>query len=191
MSSAAGQDKAVDGHEGLVAVGRIVKPFGVQGAVRVESLSDVPGRFEGLSEVTLSAPGGRVQKTRVRQVRRLGEDYLVSLDAFSSPEEARLWRDALIQIPEASAPPLPDGQFYEFALLGLAVQTESGASLGTIEDILETPANHVFVVRNGETERLVPALKRVVVSVDVQNRLMTVRQPEEVIVEQPERAHAV
>ena len=191
MNPAAGQDQAVNGHDGLIAIGRIMKPFGVRGAVRVVSLSDVPGRFEGLSDVTLSAPGGRVQRAQVRQVRRLGEDYLVSFDVFASPEEARRWRDALIQIPEASAPPLPDGQFYEFALLGLAVRTESGASLGIIEDILETPANHVFVVRDGATERLVPALKRVVVSIDAQRRVMTVRQPEEVIVGYPERAHAV
>lgn len=191
MRSAVGQDKAVDGHDGLVAVGRILKPFGVRGAVRVESLSDVPGRFEGLGQVTLSASDGRVRTARVREVRRAGGHYLVTFDAFSSPEEAGLWRDALINIPASAAPPLPEGQFYEFALLGLTVETETGEVLGTIDEILETPANHVFVVTGGQCERLIPALKRVVLDVDVQARVMTVRLPGEVTVEQPERAHAV
>jgi 16S rRNA processing protein RimM len=175
----------------MVAVGRIVKPFGVRGTVRVESLSDVPGRFEGLGEVTLSGPGGRVRTARVTEVRPAGSHYLVTLDAFASPEEAGLWRDALINIPNTEAPPLPEGQFYEFTLLGLAVRTEEGQSLGTIEEIFETPANHVFVVRDGRQERLVPALKQVVLAVDQAARTMTVRLPGEVTVEQAERVHAV
>jgi 16S rRNA processing protein RimM len=175
----------------MVTIGRILKPFGVRGTVRVESLSDVPGRFEGLGDVTLSASGGRVRTARVTEVRRAGAQYLVTLDAFTSPEEAGAWRDALINIPDTSVPPLPDGQYYEFMLLGLAVRTEDGECLGTIEEILETPANHVFVVRNGREERLVPALKQVVLAVDTKARTMTVRLPGDVTVEQPERAHAV
>ncbi len=179
------------GLDGMVAIGRIVKPFGVRGAVRVESLSDVPGRFEGLGAVTLSASGGRVRTARVKEVRRAGAQYVITLDAFASPEEAGAWRDALLNIPASAAPPLPEGQFYEFALLGLTVRTEAGEVLGTIDEILETPANHVFVVRDGRQERLVPALKQVVLGVDAQARVMTVRLPGEVTVEQPERIHAV
>jgi len=37
----------------FVTVGKIVKPFGVRGQVRVLSLTDVPKRLENLREVTL------------------------------------------------------------------------------------------------------------------------------------------
>ena len=35
----------------FVTVGKIVKPFGVRGQVRVLSLTDVPGRLENLKDV--------------------------------------------------------------------------------------------------------------------------------------------
>ena len=191
MASDAGRTSASEDLDGLVVIGRILKPFGVRGAVRVESLSDVPGRFESLEQVTLSASGGRKRQARVVEVRRAGTQYLVTLDAFSSPEEAAVWRDALLAIPDSAARPQRDGQYYEFMLRGLAVRTEAGEALGTIEEIIETPANHVFVVRDGTHERLVPALKQVVLAVDTEARTMTVRLPGEVIVEQPERTHAL
>ena len=55
----------------LVAIGVIEKPFGVRGEMRVRSLSDVPGRFEGLTRVTLEAPSGAVKETAVRSVRAM------------------------------------------------------------------------------------------------------------------------
>ena len=39
----------------LVTIGRIERSFGVRGEARVRSLSDVPGRFDHLGEVTLVA----------------------------------------------------------------------------------------------------------------------------------------
>ena len=44
----------------VVTVGQIERPFGVKGEVKVRSLSDVPGRLEALTRVSLVAKGGRV-----------------------------------------------------------------------------------------------------------------------------------
>ena len=52
----------------LIAIGMIEKPFGVKGEVRVRSLSDVPGRLEGLKDVTLVAASGRALVTAVTVV---------------------------------------------------------------------------------------------------------------------------
>ncbi|WP_447979665.1 ribosome maturation factor RimM [Candidatus Nitrospira bockiana] len=161
----------------LVAIGKVVKPFGVKGDVRVQSLSDVPGRFESLGEVTLVAPSGRSLVTRVQHVRKDRDSYVMGLEAFSSPEEAALFRGALIQIPHDQVPTLPDGQYYEFQLIGMAVVTERQEPLGTLEEIMPTPSHPVFVVRGEGRERLIPGTRSMVIEVDVERRRMTVRWP--------------
>jgi len=143
----------------LIAIGLIEKPFGVKGEVRVRSLSDVPGRFEGLKDVTLVAPSGRALVTVVNRVRGHGGSYVLGFDAIS----------------RGAAPPLPAGQYYEYELVGMTVVAETGRVLGTLEEVFETGSNHVFVVRREGRELLIPGLRQVVASVDLQTRTMTVR----------------
>ena len=159
----------------LVAIGVIEKPFGVRGELRVRSLSDVPGRFEGLTRVTLEAPSGAVKETAIRSVRAMNGSYVLGMDVCSTPEDAGLFRGWTVKIPLGSAPPLPQGQYYEYELIGLSVQDEAGRSMGTLEEILKTPGHHVFVVRGEQGEVLIPATKEVVAAVDVPGKVMTVR----------------
>ena len=136
----------------LVAIGMIEKSFGVRGELRVRSLSDVPGRFEGLTRVTLEAPSGTVKEATIRSVRAMNGSYVLGMDVCSTPEEAAMFRGWTLKIPQGSAPPLPQGQYYEYELIGLVVQDETGRLVGTVEDILRTPGHHVFVVRGEDGE---------------------------------------
>lgn len=163
----------------LIAIGKILKPFGVKGEVRVSSLSDVPGRFERLREVTLVTPSGRALVTAVTRVRADRGSYVVALDALSSPEQAAEFRGALIKIPREQVPALPAGQYYEFDLLGMTVSDEAGRLLGTLEEVLDTGSNRVFVVRGGGGEILIPGITEAVANVDVEGRTMTVRRLKE------------
>ena len=157
-----------------VTVGQIERPFGVKGAVKVRSLSDVPGRFEALTSVSLVAKDGKTMDTTVTHVRRAGERFIMGFAGLTTPEEAGLWRGSLIQAPRGTVPVLPAGQYYECDLVGLGVQTEQGQPIGVLEEILELPGSHVFVVRQGAKETLIPAAKKWVTAVDLERRLMTV-----------------
>ena len=164
-----------------VAIGRIVKPFGVKGEVRVQSLTDVSDRFERLTRVTLVAPSGQTISAAVTGVRGGPDSYIVGLDAFSTPEEASVYRGAFVQIPQEESPALPEGWYYEYELAGMSVTDESGRELGVLEEVLETPGNHVFVVRRDGKEILIPATKEMVIAVDVKQRSMVVRVSEELL----------
>ena len=157
-----------------VTVGQIERPFGVKGEVKVRSLSDVPGRFEALTHVSLVAKSGKTMETSVTHVRRIGMGFIVGLAGLTTPEDAGLWRGGLIQVPRGTVPALPAGQYYECDLVGLAVQTEQGQPIGVLEQIWELPGNHVFVVRQGANEILIPAAKELVVAVDLERRVMIV-----------------
>ncbi len=160
-----------------VSVGKIERTFGVRGEVRVRSLSDIPGRVEGLESVRVQSLTGEKIDTRVTSVREAERGYILHLEAFSSPEEAAVFRGGFIQIPPDQVAPLPPDQFYEFDLLGMTVTEESGTIFGTVEELFETGAYHLLVVRGPSGERLLPMVKAVVLSVDLEARLITVRWP--------------
>lgn len=158
----------------LVTIGRIERHFGVRGEFKVRSLSDVPGRLERLKQVQVLAPTGqRVEKT-VAHVRRAGSTYIMGLVGVTTPEEAVALRGGLIQVPRSPAATLAADVYFECDLIGMMVENERGDEVGVVETILEIPDNHVFVVRKGAEEVLIPAAKSFVTSVDLVRRRMLV-----------------
>lgn len=163
----------------FVTVGKIVKPFGVRGQVRVLSLTDVPGRLENLHEVMLETSSGQTIATEVTDVQCDGRSYLLRFAAFSSPEEIGAYRGAWLKIPQSAVPPAPDDHFYQFELIGLTVKEESGNVLGILEEVIETPGQHLFLIRGSGKEFLLPAFKKWIVTIDIPGQEMTVLPKEE------------
>ncbi len=161
----------------MVVIGKVVRVHGLRGDVRVRSFSDVPNRFETLTQVTVEGPDGARRDLAVRAVRPIATDYLVSFEGIDRPEAATVLVGSLLQITEDRSASLPDGQYYQHDLVGMAVRTEEGMPVGTLEEILPTGANAVFVVRGADGhEQLIPATREAVLTVDVAGRLMTIRR---------------
>jgi 16S rRNA processing protein RimM len=162
----------------LVTIGRIERSFGVRGEARVRSLSDVPGRFEALRQVTIVGPVGKTIETVVTHVRPGGPTWIMGFEAFTTPEQVAEFRGGFLQVPRGDSPALPADQYYQCDLIGMMVQDEAGIVLGCLEDVLSMSDTQTFVVRQDGKEMLIPAAKQVVVAVDVAGRIMTVRLPE-------------
>jgi 16S rRNA processing protein RimM len=162
----------------LVTIGRIERSFGVRGEARVRSLSDVPGRFEALRQVTIVGPVGKTIETVVTHVRPGGPTWIMGFEAFTTPEQVAEFRGGFLQVPRGDSPALPADQYYQCDLIGMMVQDEAGIVLGCLEDVLAMSDTQTFVVRQDGKEMLIPAAKQVVVAVDVAGRIMTVRLPE-------------
>ncbi|HEU4683914.1 MAG TPA: ribosome maturation factor RimM [Nitrospira sp.] len=161
--------------EDRVTIGKIERPFGVKGEVKVRSLSDVPGRFDHLKAVRVLEATGQASEKVVQQVRRAGANYIVQFAGVTTPEEAGLLRGGFIQIPRQDDLPRTSDVLYECDLIGMVVVDEDGADLGTVESIWDLPGHHVLVVRREGREVLVPAVKEFVRSVDVGARRIVVR----------------
>ena len=90
----------------------------------------------------------------------------LSLNEVPDRSAAETLRGRDLLVSEADAVPLPQGEFFWHQVLGLRVEDAAGHTLGTIDDILETGANHVYVVHGPLGEILVPAIKDVVQLID-------------------------
>ncbi|MEA2656814.1 MAG: rRNA processing protein RimM, partial [Chloroflexota bacterium] len=105
---------------------------------------------------------------RVVEWSRPGHPGLVvKLRGVDNRTIADLLRGHYIEVPEEAARPLAEGHFYHHQVVGLSVLTASGRQLGTIAEVLERPANDVWVSREGVVEHLIPATRDAVVEVDV------------------------
>ncbi len=164
-------DNATD----LIAIGKIVAPHGVRGELRVAVLTDFPERFLTMKEVLVEGKG----KMTVTGVRPHQTMVLLTLAEVKDRDAAIALRGRLLQITRAELTPLPEDNFYVFDLVGLQVFDEAGTLLGTLAEVLQPGANDVYVIRlaNGG-EMLLPALRSVVLSVDIAGRRMVVRPPE-------------
>ena len=81
-------------------------------------------------------------------------------------------------VPASQIPPLPEGQYYQFQIIGLKVW-EEGHLLGEIIDVLDYTANDIYVLRRTDgTETLIPALKQIVRRIDLEAGIMEVSLPE-------------
>ena len=173
--------------EDLVTIGKIERHFGVRGEFKVRSLSDVPGRLDSLTRIHVLEPTGQIVDRTVTHVRRAGSTYIMGLAGVTTPEEAGMLRGGLIQVPRRPAATLSADVYFECDLIGMTVENERGDEVGVLETILEIPENHVFVVRKGTEEVLIPAAKNFVTSVDLARRRMMVRGIDDLI----EDRHAV
>ena len=162
----------------MVTIGRIDRPFGVHGAVKVRSLSDRPGRYEQLGAVSVAGQDGHTVERTVRHVHRAGPSYIVEFEGVTTPEEAGKLRGALLQVPREVPSALEKEAWYECDLIGMTVADEAGHELGCLETIWDLPAHPVLVVKQGGSEVLIPAVKEFVRSVDVAQGRMTVRNIE-------------
>jgi len=159
-----------------IAVGRIAAPHGVKGQVRVEPLTDFPERFARLNEVSLELPTGERRPAVVERSSGAGVRLLLKLKGVDDREAAQALRGAYILIPRTQAIELPAGHYFIDDIVGLEVVTVNGESLGTVQEVLHTGANDVYV-----TDRaMIPATRQVVRKVDLGAGVMTVELPEEI-----------
>jgi 16S rRNA processing protein RimM len=149
----------------FLIIGRVAKPWSYRGELKIEILTDFPERFASLQTVYL---GDDAKPFSVERARLHGNAALLKLKGVDSTEAGNRLRDLLVRIPTSDAVPLPRGQYYLYQLVGLAVRTVQGETLGRVVDILDTAgANDVYVVQDGKREILIPAIEPVVKQVDL------------------------
>ena len=81
-----------------------------------------------------------------------------------------------ILVDREDAVPLMDGEFFICDVLDADVYDQNDEHIGILDDVLETPANDVFVVKKDDGgELLIPVVSDFVYDVDTENRKVKVR----------------
>jgi 16S rRNA processing protein RimM len=153
-------------------IGRVLKPWGYRGELKIEILTDFPERFASLHTVYL---GDDAKPFSVTRAHLHSGSVLLKLAGIDSPEDGESLRDQLVQVALQDAVELPPGKVFLYQLIGLNVRTTDGESLGILNEVLDTGANDVYVVSDGTHEILLPAIPDVIQVIDLEHGEMIVK----------------
>ena len=160
------------GEPEYLAVGFLRRPHGVQGEILMNVHTDIPNSLKPDAKVFV---GEAHSPMIISGVRPHGQGMLVSFVGINNPEEAGRYRNTYVYIMTSDRPPLPEGEYYHFQLVGLQVLDEDEQLLGDLTDILVTGANDVYVVTKADgRELLLPAIPAVILDVDLDAKQMHV-----------------
>lgn len=165
--------------EYTIYVAEITGAHGVSGNVRIRPIGTVEVAIKALQSVkrvlAKSADGAKIFPLTLASVRKQPSPNGAWIARFKDTKDRQQAEELYglqLFVRDNERPALPEGQFYVDEILGAEVVTDAGRALGTLTEILDTPANEVYVTDKGA---LIPVVDEFIVSLDAAARRIVVR----------------
>ena len=162
-----------NGAPARVLAAEVGKPHGLSGEVYVLPISDDPTRFNPGS-VLVRDDGTPLS---VEAARRHRDRFLVKFADVDDREAAEKLRGPLY-VPANALRQLDDDEYWPHELIGCVVFDTAGRPLGAIEAITPGAAHDLISVRTERGLRSLPAVKDIVVEIDIAARRVVADAPE-------------
>lgn len=154
-----------------LVIAEVLKPQGIRGEIKVKTFTDYP---EDVKEFGVVYIDGKEYKILSFRVGTDGAAYL-GLRGVPDRNAAELLRGKKIEGDREDAPELEEGQYYIVDILGLSCESEEGELLGTVKDIANL-SSEIYTIEKEGKNILFPAIKGVVVKVDLANKKLIVNK---------------
>ncbi len=152
--------------------GKIVTSHGIRGEVKIMPYTDVP---ELLCEFDRLFIGKEHREINIERSRVFKNTVIAKLEGIDTPEAAEKLRNKILYMHRDDLE-LDDDTYFIQDLIGMEVRdADSGQVYGRLDDVMQTGANDVYVIKGEDKEYLVPAIADVIVSTDLENDVMTIR----------------
>ncbi len=166
-------------------VGLIVRAHGLRGELIVDVRTDYPEqRFAPGSVLTARHPGRPPGTLTVDAARPHGGRLLVTFAGCGDREAAEALRGSMLLVdaevlPASDEPGADDEEYHDTQLEGLAVVLTDGATVGTVRSVAHHLGNDLLVVaRDGRPDALVPFVREIVPTVDLDAGTITLTPPD-------------
>lgn len=158
----------------FLEVGEIVGTHGVRGEMRVNPWCDSPSFLKKFKTLYLDEKGEK--SLDIKSAREHGNVSLIVVDNIDTVEKAQAMRGKVLYIKRDDAK-LQKGSYFIAELFDCTVCDADDENIvyGIITDVSETGANDVWHITKDGKEYLIPAIKDVVVSVDVEEGIIKIR----------------
>ena len=162
-------------HDELVLIGKLGRPRGVSGEIYVTPLTDFPERFKDQKQVYVGSKG-RWERLDIVSVYYVAGRPVIRFANVSSPEEAARLVNCELAVTKDELVKLPEGTYYIFDIIGCAViEHETERLIGEVTDVIQYPANDVYMIKTLEGQPLmVPVVREFVKSVDIEAKRIRV-----------------
>lgn len=146
-------------------LGQIVSTHGVKGELRFNPWCDTPDFVKQFKTLYFDNKGEK--SIKVISARPHGNMVILMLDGVDDMDKARALKNKVLYMKREDAKLSKDVWFRQELFDCKVFNNETGAELGVITDVSETGANDVWHIKTANGEVLIPAIKDVVVSVDI------------------------
>lgn len=161
---------ALPSRDDLIQVGHVHTAYGIKGWVWVMSRTDPIANIFSYGPWYLDR-AGTLAKVVLADHRAQGKGLVAQFAGCEDRNSADLMIGATIWVPKSALQTQSDNEYFWSDLIGMRVVNEQGVLLGCVEDMMETGANDVIVLKacNGsvdDQERLLPWVDQVVLKID-------------------------
>jgi len=156
----------------FLAVGQIINTHGIKGEVKVYPLTDDAKRFRKLETVYIDGIQRKISWCKIQP-----DTVILKIEGIETPEEAYKYKDKYIEIKRENAVKLENDRYFVADIIGSRVIDENNKELGNVFDVIVTGSNDVYWVK-GKEEVLVPALKSVIIKMDMESKLIIIKPVE-------------
>ncbi len=156
----------------LITLGKIGKTYGIKGWFKVISFTNPAENILNYPTWTLKHPRS-TEVVAIEASRPHAGGFIAKIKGCETPEEARLYTNAEIQIPKEELPELAPDEHYWHDLIGIEVYDLNNKKLGVIDEVMATGANDVLRLK-GESECLIPYIPQVIQTIDLENKRLIV-----------------
>lgn len=151
-------------------VGEILKPQGIRGEVKIKPFTDAAEEFRAYKRVFLDGKEYKVLSVRIGE----GSVFL-GLKGVPDRNAAELLRGKEVVVLREDAPQPEEGRYYIVDLLESEIVTEDGERLGVLTNIQQASSD-IYTLEQDGKEILFPAVKGVIVHIDLEAKKITVNK---------------
>lgn len=155
-------------------VGKTLKPHGVHGALKVEPITENPDRFKTLSVIYIGDDTLPKKCYELEQVEFTPKHLVVYLKDVDTRNKAEEFRGTFLYITKEQAVDLPEGAYFYYELVGMKVQDEDHNFIGTVKDVVDYPAQRLFILDVDDNDVLIPDVDEIVKDIDSQKQTITI-----------------
>ncbi|GBE13627.1 ribosome maturation factor RimM [bacterium BMS3Bbin14] len=140
-----------------VLIGKVAKPHGIKGEIKVYPYSGQQDNFLGYKKIFLAAgeDGVRIPYT-VESSRVQGKLALLRLSGVSTRNDAEGLIGSAVWLRRRDLPGLKKGEYYWSDLVGKRAVTDEGRELGLVKSVMTTAAHDILTVTDHGHEYLIP-----------------------------------
>lgn len=157
-------------------IGGIISTHGLKGEVKVFPTTEDVHRYDDLDTVYIEMPHGRLP-VHVEHVRYFKNLVIVKFRGLNRIEDVQPYLKHDLYVSREDAIELKENEYFVGDVIGLKTITDDGRILGTLEDVLETGANDVYVISSAEDpkkEILLPVIRDVILEINPEEGYMKV-----------------
>ncbi|OGX61798.1 MAG: ribosome maturation factor RimM [Paenibacillus sp. RIFOXYA1_FULL_44_5] len=159
--------------EQMYNVGKIVNTHGIKGELKVISQTDFPEeRFAKGSSLIMIDPAQKMKLNVEVEASRLHKNtIIVKLVGYDNINDVEKYKGWMLKVSSERLLDLGEGEFYFHEIIGCRVVTDEGLELGTVQEIISTGANDVWVIQPEKGKQLlIPYIDDVVLQVNIEQK---------------------